>query len=183
MVHVVVELKDGRQVLVRDYQLGDKEGLIGFCESLSDSALRWALPPYTRERLESGLLSNLQNLTILVSLHGNQIVGHAQMFKFPNPRRKGVGDLLIYLHQDFQNQGLGTAVLSELTKLAKNEGLHRLGLHVVADNKPAVRLYEKFGFKVEGVLEGSYFGEDGRYHDEIAMGLMLASSTNPSRAP
>jgi RimJ/RimL family protein N-acetyltransferase len=74
-------------------------------------------------------------------------------------------------------------MLSELIKLAKTEGLHRLGLHVVADNKPAVHLYEKFGFKAEGVLKGSYFGEDGRYHDELAMGLILASSTNPSQAP
>ncbi len=183
MVNVVVKLKDGRPVLVRSFQLDDKEGLIRFYESLPDSALRWALPPYTRERLESGWLSNLQNLIILVALHENQIVGHAQVFKFPNPRRKGVGDLVIYLHQDFHNQGLGAAMLSELIKLAKTEGLHRLGLHVVADNKPAVHLYEKFGFKAEGVLKGSYFGEDGRYHDELAMGLILASSTNPSQAP
>jgi RimJ/RimL family protein N-acetyltransferase len=170
VVHVVAKLKDGRQVVVRSFQLADKEGLIRFYESLSDSALRWALPPYTRERLEGGWLSNLQNLIILVAVHENQIVGHAQTFKFPNPRRKGVGDLVIYLHQDFHNQGLGTAILGELIKLAKAEGLHRLGLHVVADNKPAVHLYEKFDFKTEGVLEGSYFGEDGRYHDEIAMG-------------
>ncbi len=140
--------------------------------------MRWALPPYTRERLESGWLSNLQNLIILVALHENRVVGHAQIFKFPNPRRKGVGDLLIYLHQNFHNQGLGSAMLAELIKLAKAEGLQRLGLHVVADNKPAVRLYENFGFKTEGVLKGSYFGEDGRYHDELAMGLMLASSTS-----
>jgi ribosomal protein S18 acetylase RimI-like enzyme len=43
----------------------------------------------------------------------------------------------------------------------------------VADNKLAVHLYEKFGFKTEGVLKGSYFGEDGRYRDELAMGLVL----------
>lgn len=71
-------------------------------------------------------------------------------------------------------------MLAELIELAKAESIHRLSLHVVADNKPAVRLYEKFGFKTEGVLKGSYFGEDGRYHDEFAMGLMLTSSTNPS---
>lgn len=74
-------------------------------------------------------------------------------------------------------------MLDELIRLAKNGCLHRVGLHVVADNKPAVRLYEEFGFKAEGVLKGSYFGEDGTYHDEIAMGLILVSSTSSSRAP
>jgi hypothetical protein len=89
----MVSARDGRPVLVKSFQLDDKEGLIRFYESLSNSALRWALPPYTRERLESGWLSNLQNRIILVALHENQIVGHAQVFKFPDPRRKGVGDL------------------------------------------------------------------------------------------
>lgn len=173
MVHTTVKLKDGKTVLIRDYQPTDKEAFIKFYESLSAEALRWAMPPYIRERLESGWLSNLQNLTILIALHENQIVGHAQIFKYPNTRRKGVGDLLIYLHQDFHNKGLGSAMLTELVQQTKREGLHRIGLHVVADNKLAVHLYEKLGFKTEGVLEDSYFGEDGKYHDELAMGLVL----------
>jgi putative acetyltransferase len=173
MVHTNVRLKDGKAVLIRDYQPTDKEAFIRFYESLSAEALRWAMPPYTRERLESGWLGNMQNLIILIALHENHIVGHAQIFKYPHPRRKGVGDLLIYLHQGFHNKGLGTTMLAELIQLAKREELHRVGLHVVADNKLAVHLYEKFGFETEGVLKGSYFGEDGKYHDELAMGLVL----------
>jgi RimJ/RimL family protein N-acetyltransferase len=86
---------------------------------------------------------------------------------------RATGDLLIYLHQDFHKVGLGTALLTQLLKLARKEGLHRIGLHVVVDNKCAVHLYEKFEFKVEGVLRDSYFGEDGKYHDELSMGLIL----------
>jgi RimJ/RimL family protein N-acetyltransferase len=74
-------------------------------------------------------------------------------------------------------------MLGELIRLAKDECLHRVGSHVAADNKSVARHCEKFGFKAEGVLEGSYFGEDATYHDEIAMGLILASSTSSSRAP
>lgn len=180
MVRVIARLKDGRRVIVRDFRPSDKEELIRFYESLSGLALRWALPPYTRERLESGWLRNLENVIILLALHEKRVVGHAQIFRFPNPRRKGVGDLLIYLHQDYHNQGLGTVMLGQLLRLARNEGLHRLGLHVVADNRLAVHLYEKLGFRTEGVLRDSYFGEDDRYHDEIAMGLTLSSSTSPS---
>jgi len=29
------------------------------------------------------------------------------------------------------------------------------------------------GFAIEGVMKDSYFGEDGKYHDELVMGLML----------
>ena len=165
--------KDGRKVVIRNFKLEDKEKLFEFYESLSDEAVRWGMPPYTRDRLERGWLSNLQNLIPVVAIYYDRIVGYAHIFKFPHGRRKDTGDLVIYLHQGFHNVGLGTAMIAELLKLARKEGLHRIGLHVVADNKIAVRLYEKFGFKVEGVLKDAYFGEDGRYHNELAMGLIF----------
>jgi ribosomal protein S18 acetylase RimI-like enzyme len=55
----------------------------------------------------------------------------------------------MYLHQDFHNVGLGAAMLPKLLELARREGLRRVGLTVVAENARAVRLYEKFGFKVK----------------------------------
>jgi len=82
--------------------------------------------------------------------------------------------LVMYLHQDYHNVGLGTAMMNRILELARKEGMHRIGLHVIADNMRAVHLYEKSGFKVEGVLKASYFGADGKYHDELAMGPILA---------
>jgi RimJ/RimL family protein N-acetyltransferase len=168
-----VKLKDGRIVQIRLFQPEDKERLVEMYESLSSDAVRWALPPYTRERLEEGWFRNLQHITAIIALYGDKIVGHAQIFRFPHPRRRGTADLVTYIHQDFQNVGLGTAMLAKLIELAKKEGLHRIGLNVVADNKRAVRLYQKMGFKIEGVMKDAYFGEDGKYHDMLVMGLLL----------
>lgn len=124
-------------------------------ESLSDEAVRWGMPPYTRERIERGWLSSLQNVIAFVALQDDRIVGHAQIVKFIHPRRKGSGDLVIYLHQDFHNVGLGTAMLTELIRLGRSEGIHRIGLHVIADNKRAVHLYEKLRFTIEGTMKDS----------------------------
>jgi len=168
-----VMLKDGRTVLIRKFQIEDKQKLVEMYESLSDEAVRWGMPPYTRERIESGWLSNLQNLIIIVAFYQDKIVGHAQIFKFAHPRRKGTSDLVMYLHQDFHNVGMGTAMLKELLELAKEEKLHRIGLSVIADNKRAIYLYQKFGFKEEGLKKDAYLGEDGKYHDELMMGLIL----------
>lgn len=150
----------------------DKEKLVKMYESLSDEAVRWGMPPYTRERIEVWL-SNLQSLIFLVAFYDDRIVGDTHIYKLPHRRRKGTGDLVIYLHQDFLNVGLGTAMVTKLIELAKKEGLHRIGLSVIADNKPAISLYEKFGFKIEGVMKDTYFGEDRKYHDELVMGLIL----------
>lgn len=64
-------------------------------------------------------------------------------------------------------------MLRRLIELAKKEGLHRIGLQVVVDNKHAIHLYQKMGFKVEGVMKDAYFGEDGKHHDMLVMGLLL----------
>jgi len=64
-------------------------------------------------------------------------------------------------------------MLAKLLELARKEGLHKLNPDVIAEDKKAIRLYEKFGYTVEGIKKKSYLGEDGKYHDELVMGLIL----------
>jgi len=172
MVDIQAKLKNGKTVLIRRFRIEDRDRLAEMYSSLSSEAMRWGMPPYDEEVIEKWI-GNLQNLIFLVAIYDDRIVGDAHIYKFPHSRRKGTSDLIIYLHQDFQNVGLGTAMLNELIDLAKKEGLHRVSLHVIADNKRAVHVYKKVGFKVEGVLKDSYLGEDDKYHDELVMGLLL----------
>jgi putative acetyltransferase len=167
-----VRLRDNRAVVLRALLVEDSEKLFEMYSSLSEETLRWAMPPYTREIIDRWM-NNLPHCITLVAVYGDRIVGHATVFKSPHPRRKGVADFGIYIHQDFQNVGLGTAMVSKLLESAKKERLHRLELGVIAENTRAVRLYKKFGFEVEGVSKDWYFGGDGKYHDFVAMGLIL----------
>jgi putative acetyltransferase len=172
-----VHLKDGRTVTVRFFLVEDKAKLAEMFDSISPKALRWGMPPYTSQVIERWA-SNFQHLIPLVTVDRDRIVGWANILKIPHPRRKGVCDLGMYLHQDFQNVGLGSAMLKLLLELAEKEKLHRIGLHVIADNSIAIHLYQKFGFKTEGIMKDAYFGDDGRYHDEMVMGLL-----NPGHDP
>jgi RimJ/RimL family protein N-acetyltransferase len=167
-----LKLKDGREVTVRFLTEKDKVELFKMFSSMSEKALEWGMAPYTKEVIERWI-NNLQNLIPLVAEHSDKIVGYASILKFPHPRRKGVGDQLIYLHQDFHSVGLGTAMMEKLLQLAKKEGMHKIELTVVADNKIALRLYSKLGFQTEGLSKDSFFGSDGKYHDMIKMGLIL----------
>jgi len=140
--------------------------------SMSTKAFEWSMVPYTVEDIERGIV-NLPTLIALVAEYQDKIVGWANIHKFPHPRRKGLGDLAIYLHQDFHNVGLGTAMTERLLQLAQNEKMHRIELTVVKENKIALHLYEKFGFQIEGVSKDAFYGRDGRYHDIVNMGLIL----------
>ena len=67
------------------------------------------------------------------------------------------------VRDDWQGKGTGTALMQAAVDLAdKWLNLTRLELEVYTDNEAAIRLYEKFGFIIEGTLAQHSF-RDGRY--------------------
>jgi RimJ/RimL family protein N-acetyltransferase len=165
-------LKDGRRIILTLYRPEDKEALVAMYASMSPEALKWGLPPYDRARIERWNFDLTNNITLIARLE-ERIVGHLRLFRIPFERRKGVGEVLIYIHQDFQNLGLGTGMMKKAIELAKERGFHRIGLTVVADNHSAIKVYEKVGFKKEGIARETFYGDDHRYHDEVEMGILL----------
>jgi putative acetyltransferase len=67
----------------------------------------------------------------------------------------------------FQGHGVGRALLAAAIDLADNWlGLRRLELHVYPDNVVAIRLYETFGFVVEGTARDFAF-QNGVFVDAL----------------
>jgi len=164
-------LKDGREIILTLYRLEDKEALVPMYAGMSPEALKWGMPPYDRARIERWT-SDLTNNINLIARSEERVVGHLYMFRTPYERRKGVADLLIYIHQDFQDLGLGTRMMGKAIEIAKERGFHRLGLTVVADNERAINVYEKVGFKREGIARKTFYGDDIRSHNKVKWGLL-----------
>ncbi len=73
-----------------------------------------------------------------------------------------------------QGQGHGTEAVARLLDFAFQDlNLNRVYLHVFADNARARRVYEKAGFRTEGVLRAAAH-IDGRYVDVLVMGVLRA---------
>jgi L-phenylalanine/L-methionine N-acetyltransferase len=53
-------------------------------------------------------------------------------------------------------------------EMAGEHGIRRAELVVRADNIPALKLYRRFGFQVEGTLR-QYMRVDGAFHDALLM--------------
>lgn len=174
------ELKDGREVTLRLLEINDRERLLNFFSTMSEKTLEWGMPPYTKDTIDRWI-SNIEKLIPLVAVYEDLIVGYATIFRHTHPRERGVADLGIYIHQDFHKMGLGTRMSETILSMAKEQGLHRIGLHVVEDNVVAVNLYKKLGFVVEGTIRDAYYGQDGNYHNMLAMGLLLPAVNNKKR--
>ena len=57
---------------------------------------------------------------------------------------------------EYRNQGIATALLTKLNDLAALENLSFISLEVRTSNIKAISLYEKFGYKTEGVRKNFY---------------------------
>ncbi|CDX04208.1 Acetyltransferase, GNAT [Desulfitobacterium hafniense] len=106
------------------------------------------------------------------------IIGHAGLTVYPNQRMRHSGGIGIMIHKDYQNQGVGSALLGRLVDIADNWlMLVRIELTVFADNARAIHLYERFGFEKEGVKRLAAI-RNGKYEDEYLMARINRSNYN-----
>lgn len=76
--------------------------------------------------------------------------------------------------KEFWGQGYGKEALKLLLDYAFLEmNLHRVSLRVFSFNEKAIGLYEKLGFKHEGVSRQSIF-RNGEWHDIFHMGMLYS---------
>ena len=68
----------------------------------------------------------------------------------------------------YRDRGLGRRLIETTLEAARASGIHRVELHVNADNSRAIALYEKAGFVREGVAREAVKIDD-RYIDSIRM--------------
>ena len=80
------------------------------------------------------------------------IIGTAGLTVNANHRRRHSGSIGIMIHKDYQNKGVGTALMEAIIDVADNWlMLVRIDLTVFEDNERAIHLYKKFGFEKEGI--------------------------------
>ncbi len=72
----------------------------------------------------------------------------------------------IAVKQVYQHRGIGELLLIDLIELALKKNADKLTLEVRVSNKPAKKLYEKYGFLKRGIRRGYYL--DGK-EDAVIM--------------
>lgn len=86
-----------------------------------------------------------------------------------------LGGLTVAVHPDRQGQGVGSMLFEALIAWARIQepAILRIELAAGGGNPGAVRLYERLGFKHEGRQVARGRLPDGRFEDDILMGMLL----------
>lgn len=135
------------------------------------------LPFPSAERWRKRLAEPPDGTFNLLACVEDEVVGELGLYTFPNhPRRRHVGQIGMAVRDDWQGKGAGSALMQAMVDLAdKWLNLSRVELEVYTDNEPAIRLYKKFGFVVEGTHQRFAF-RDGQFVDVYAMARLREGS-------
>ena len=77
----------------------------------------------------------------------------------------------IFIGDEFAGRGIGTAVMERVIRMLVDEhGHHRIVIDPAVENAPAIRCYEKAGFRTIGTVRRSYREPRSReWRDELLM--------------
>jgi RimJ/RimL family protein N-acetyltransferase len=172
-----VILKNGQQVFLRPQLSTDTEMLWDTFSTLSEETLSNLVLPLTRERIESWTnhIDYDKNLPILALIKedGKQrIIGSASLSFNSAEALRHKAELGITVHDDYQNMGLGTAMINHLLDIAQKKGLKKVHLCVNTDNARAIHVYEKCGFQIEARLRKEHYRNE-KFGDDYRMAIFF----------
>jgi RimJ/RimL family protein N-acetyltransferase len=166
---------------IRAIRESDGEQFLLLCKRLDEETQFMMLEPSERtttieeqtHRIRSVLSQD--NQMIFVVEHEDQLVGFLGAFGGTYHRNQHCAQIVIGIRRDFTDQGIGRRLFEALEKWAIDHKLHRLELTVMSHNERAIRLYQKMGFKSEGIKQDSLL-VNGKYVDEYYMAKILSQS-------
>lgn len=179
---VAITLKNGAVVSIREAVKKDASALI---ETVSRyiidsqhliSIIEEFNPTIDEEKKWIHFYNEKNNSLLLVACYKNKIIGNIEVRGEIRQKIKHNATLGIGILHQWQNIGLGTALLQQAISWAKeNPTLENIWLHVHATNTAAIHLYKKLNF-VQAGQQRNYIKEvNGIRTDNI---LMLLDVSN-----
>lgn len=106
-----------------------------------------------------------------------RVAGWISWYEESDPEYRHAG-MDLYVDPELRGRGVGPDAVRTLARhLLTDQGHHRLVIDPAADNLPAIRAYEKVGFKPVGVMRAYERGTDGTFHDGLLMDLLAGDLT------
>ena len=123
------------------------------------------MPYRSLESVREQLTKSGEGDHILVAVIDGEVIGVIGLHTSSRPRVNHKGEIGMMVRDDWQGKGVGVAMMRAVIDLAEKWlNLARIELTVFTDNEPAIALYRKFGFEIEGTLR-KYAFRDGEFVD------------------
>lgn len=174
-----VILKNGEHLIIRIAQESDAECIIEFVKAIGDESdnLTFSGSEFTvTVEEEKNILRKFkeqENHIYLIALIEGEIVGQAHAYGSHKARLRHACEIGISTRKNHWGKGVATEVLTFLIDWAKaNKVIKKINLKANVTNTKAIALYERMGFKHEGLHKRDFYLH-GEFIDAVSMGLVI----------
>ncbi len=95
---------------------------------------------------------NTSPMFYLVAKLDNIVVGYIALLTYRSAGYYITKEVSLYVHKNFDNKGIGNALLEKVIERAKEHNLKSLVAYINSTNAKSLYLFEKNGFKKQGEL-------------------------------
>jgi RimJ/RimL family protein N-acetyltransferase len=136
--------RSGEKCEIRLCEPHDLASLMEMYAVFSPRPASQGLPPADREVCAEWVKGLLEIGVNISAWKGERLIGHAALI--PDVRGQS-SEFVIFVHQEFRNLGIGTALAAATLERAKTLGFSSVWLTVAVTNFIAIRLYRKLHFE------------------------------------
>jgi L-amino acid N-acyltransferase YncA len=166
-----IALPGGAQVRLRLMAPADAYRVHAFARSLPPDDLQFLRVDITRmvavlhwaQNIKAGL-----TVTVLAEKDG-EVVGYASVHNDQVSWQRHLGELRIQVGPAYRGHGLGSALGREIFAMATELGIEKIVAQMTPDQKQAIALVKRHGFRQEAVLHDFVIDRNGRKNDVLVM--------------
>ncbi|HEU4326718.1 MAG TPA: GNAT family protein [Roseiflexaceae bacterium] len=164
----------GERVTLRPIRPDDIDAYLALVQDEEGLRLTGTPSRFTREQTEGWLRTIAEREDrvdlAIVPQGSEELVGEVVLNEIDDDNRSA--NIRIGIRQPHTGRGYGSEAMRLMLGHAFEQlGLHRVSLEVFSFNPRALHVYEKLGFRREGVLRDTLL-LDGVYHDAIVMSML-----------
>ena len=174
------KLKNGKIVIIRKPTLNDAAAIINIISTADTETEFLARNPEefnVTEEQEKEFIGNIledDNQDWFIAEYNGKIVGQCSVGLIRKTERcRHRAEVTFVILKDYCGLGIGGKLMQQCINWCKDKNITQIELSVVEDNKPAITMYESFGFRVTGTIPKAMKYKDGTFADEIFMLLEL----------
>jgi len=167
-----VELRDGKSVELR-LMTPDDAGLLNvFFRGIPSEDLLFLRRDVTDHTVTDQWAERVAKGSIetVLAISGGKIVGEASLHLSNTPWTEHVGEVRVVVDASMRQSGLGTRLTSEIFLVAIQRGIKKIVAEMTIEQKAAISVFQKLGFRVEGLLRNHVRDRGGTAHDLVLMG-------------
>jgi GNAT superfamily N-acetyltransferase len=166
----------GAKVIVRPMVKEDRDGLVDFFKKIPEGDFRFLKDDVADPRVIDQWVRDLDydRVLPLVVEKDDRIIADGSLHRRKEGWRRHLASVRVVVDPTHRQKGVASRLIDELTDIAVKEGIERLYTELPTDDRAAIDVFQKRGFKLVARFERNILDRAGKYHDLGVYHLDLA---------